>query len=124
MNREDKWKRITLWFLGILTALVVVYDIIVAFFNDEQGDTISRVVQYLAYEHWALAFAFGAVFIGHFFLYGHPLVKQPYAFMILMGIFSLILVADTYQMTPFINPVWTVGLGAIAGRFLWPMTPL
>ena len=63
--------------MGIITALVVVYDVFVAFFNNEEGDTISRVVQELAYEHWSFAFAIGAVFVGHFFLYGNPIFKQP-----------------------------------------------
>ena len=106
MNPDDtnssepkKWYKVTLWLLGTITALVIVYDTFVAFFNTEKGDTISRVIQVLCHDNWSLPFAMGALFIGHFFLYGKPLMAQPWAFLALVAVFGTLLTLDLAGLT-------------------------
>lgn len=120
----SKWQRATLWFMAAITAAVVVYDVIVAFFNDEKRDTISRMVQWLGYEYWSFAFAIGAVFIGHFFLYGKPVISYPLSFFCLLGTFGILLTLDLLGWTPSLNPLVFLAIGALAGRLFWPITPL
>jgi hypothetical protein len=122
--KTDKWKRTTIWLLGVLTVLVIVYDTLVAFFNDEKGDTISRIMQAVSDTNWSLPFAMGALFIGHFFLYGKPAIAQPWGFIVLVGVFGILLTLDLLGLTPKISPVVLLIIGAVAGKYLFPMTPI
>ena len=121
---ENKWQRTTIWFLGVLTAIVILYDTSVAFFNSEKGDTISRIVQAVSDTNWSLPFAMGALFIGHFFLYGKPVLAQPWGFIVLIGVFGILLTLDILGLTPKTSPVVLLAVGAIAGKYLFPMSPL
>jgi len=120
----NKWQKITLWFMGIVAAVVVVYDVFVAFFNDAKSDTVSSMIRWASHDHWSLPFAIGAVFIGHFFLYGRPVVAQPWAFAIMAAVFGILLTLDLLGLSPQIHPVIFLALGAIAGHLFWPMAPL
>lgn len=122
--RTTKWKKITTWFLAITAGVVVIYDAFVAFFNDESYDTVSRVIQALSYDHVFFPFMFGVIFVGHFFIYGTPVFKELTSVFILFSIALLILIADVLNVTPRVPPIYPLILGAVAGRLLWPMTPL
>lgn len=124
-QRFSFWQKMTLWALGITAVVLSVYDVIVAFFNSSERDTISRIVQLLAYENWSFAFAFGALFVGHFFMPGKPILTQPWGFFTLLACSLGILFGFDLQGLSFkLHPIIFIGIGAIAGRLLWPMTAL
>jgi magnesium-transporting ATPase (P-type) len=123
-SESKKWKKVTVWVLVLLTTLVIVYDTFVAFFNSEKGDTISRVIQEVSHNNWSLPFAIGALFVGHFFWYGRPVMSQPWSFIGLVAVFGILLALDIAGITPRVNPLALLGFGAVAGRYLFPMSPI
>lgn len=119
------WQKATLLFLAIISGIIIAYDVIVAFFNQAERDTVSRIIQLMAYENWSFAFAFGALFVGHFFIPGRPLLPQPWGFLSLVAIAVTIYLGIDLQGLSFkLHPLVFVGIGATAGRLFWPMSAL
>jgi len=123
-NEDKKWQRVTIWILGAITTALILYDTFVAFFNAEKGDTISRIIQAASHYNWSLPFAMGALFIGHFFWYGKPVMSQPWGFIALVGAFGILLTMDIFGFTPRMNPLILLAVGTVAGRYLFPMSPV
>lgn len=119
-----KWQKATVWFVAVATAITTVYDTYVAFFNSESHDTISRLVQLSSHHYWSVPFAMGALFIGHFFLHGRPLFSPALSFAVLVGVFLLLVGLDYAGWTFRLSPLVLLAAGAVAGRLLWPLSPL
>jgi hypothetical protein len=119
-----KWRKSTAIILAVVTGVLVVWDIVVVFLNNESNDSISRVIQGFGQSNWAIPFAFGMIFVGHFFWPGRPLVAQPWAFIIIAIPWTLILAAGLMWDLPRISTLIPALLGILAGRFFWPLPPV
>ncbi len=60
-----QWREVTEVILYAVAGLLIVYDVYVAFFNKEEGDTISRRLRVAGRKTAALPYSFG-VLAGHF----------------------------------------------------------
>jgi hypothetical protein len=110
--------------MGVVFTLLVLWDIVVVFFNSEQEDSISRIIQGFSVTNWAIPFAFGFVCIGHFFWPGKSILPQPWGFLVMgaliLGVFVLGAVFDLPRIPTLIPAL----LGVAAGHYFWPLPPL
>ncbi len=121
---KGPWRRATILILGVVTALLVLWDILVVFFNTEQEDSISRIIQGFSQSNWAIPFAFGFVFVGHFFWSGKSILPQPWSFIAVAIPLVAVFVAGLVFDLPRIPPMIPVLLGVLAGHYFWPLPPL
>lgn len=66
MTTRKPARRATSAVLIILVLITIIWDIYVVYFNDEKGDSISRIIHDLGNRFWFIQIFVG-VLIGHFF---------------------------------------------------------
>lgn len=110
--------------MGVTGAVWLTWDIFVAFFNTEVGDTFSRRVQYwtIVRNHPTIPFFVAFIFGSHFFWPGDPLFAQPYAFLTALAFFLCLGVAEHMQLIVGVHPMIPFVLGLIMGRLFFPMS--
>ena len=122
-TKANPWRKATIVILAVVASVLAIWDIIVVFLNNENHDSISKVVQGFGQSNWAIPFFFGMVFIGHFFWPGRSLYSQPWAFITIAVPWVCVFVAGMVFDLPKIPTLLPALLGILAGRFFWPLGP-
>lgn len=119
------FRKITIAGLLVTAALWAGYDIYVAFFNSELGDTISEVVRDASTWAVGLPFAFGAI-CGHFYSKRKPMIVNGVVGLLLLLGFAIIVSTVSVLVRHFggvdFGPsmAWLIA-GIVGGYFLWPL---
>ncbi len=114
----------TAWVMIAATSALVAWDVYVAFFNRERGDTISRAMHRSGSAFAGLPFAWG-VLGGHF--WGVPVVETPWwvAALGLSALLSTAVIVHRVTRRVLVESGWLLLpwmlLGAVSGWLLWPL---
>jgi len=120
------YELITTWFIGITAALVIIYDVWVAFFNKTPNskDTISGQTLTASQKTAALPFAMG-VLMGHFTWPGDAVIASPWNFLVLVHMAIAFIVYSKFMNKAdfplkWLPPVIYLQIGIPFGHWFWP----
>lgn len=116
-------RKITGWFIIVVTAVIICYDIVIAMFGGP-GGTISEVFLRFAWRHPFAPFAWG-VLAGHltwpsYFARTHR--RWRIAGLVAVGLAALLV--DVLAPLPEVLPIIPVLAGVLVGHYLWSQSDM
>ena len=116
---------VTILIVSLVAAGLIAWDIYVAFFNEEKGDTISEVLRHAGQRMAGVPFAWGALG-GHFWGWQQELLlPQPWSGVLLGATATLLAVAHFIIRKLTAPPAWSATfylvVGIPFGAVLWPL---
>lgn len=116
-------KKITGWFIIVVTAVIICYDIVIAIFGGP-GGTISEVFLRFAWQHPFVPFTWG-VLAGHLTWPSKAAHQNRLWRIIGLGLVGAVALAvDVFAPLPEVLPILPVCVGVVAGHLLWPQADM